>query len=219
MALSANYSQSEGLFAEDFDLPEAAAKPKVVEPVFSVSELTAAREAAWREGHAAGLQEAAAADAAATKRSVAQIAAQLRAEVDVAREAAEQHAEMIAQLLLGSLAATLPALSARYGDAEVRAIVRTVLPQLCQEPAITIRAHPVMAAAVEQGIGELDPELKARVQTVACDDMAPGDARIAWRNGSVVRDTAALWRQVANILAPAGLLRMDEAVKEMADGN
>jgi hypothetical protein len=43
--------------------------------------------------------------------------------------------------------------------------------------------------------------------------------RIAWRNGSAVRDATALWRQVADVLGPAGLLRMDAGVKEMADGN
>ena len=37
--------------------------------------------------------------------------------------------------------------------------------------------------------------------------MAPGDVRIAWHNGAATRDAAALWQQVAAILAPAGLLR------------
>jgi hypothetical protein len=207
------------LFAEDFDLPEAAPEPATIEPVFSLAELTAAREAAWREGHAAGLQEAATADAAATGQAIAQIATQLRTECAAGAARAEQEAEAIAHLLLDSLAATFPALSARYGDAEVRAIVRTVLPALTREPAITVRAHPKTAVAVTREIGGLDPDLRTRVQTVACEDMCPGDVRIAWRNGSAVRDATALWRQVADVLGPAGLLRMDAGMKEMADGD
>ncbi len=207
------------LFAEDFDLPETAPAPEVIEPVFSAGELEAAREAAWREGHAAGLSEAAAADAASTKEAMAQIAAQLRAESGAALLQAEQQAESIARLLLTSLAATFPALSARYGDGEARAIVRSVLPALAQEPTITVRAHSDTTAAISREIRQLDPDLRARVETVTAEAMRPGDVRITWRNGSAVRSVDALWQQVADVLAPAGLLRVDTRVKEMVDGD
>jgi hypothetical protein len=42
--------------------------------------------------------------------------------------------------------------------------------------------------------------------------------RIAWHNGSAVRDAAALWEQVAAVLVPAGLLRADAMIKETVDG-
>jgi flagellar biosynthesis/type III secretory pathway protein FliH len=207
------------LFAEDFDLPQTAPAPKVVEPVFSADEVMEARESAWRDGHEAGRLEAAAADAAATKETMAQIAAQLRAESEAALVQAEQQAESIAQLLLASLAATFPALSARYGDGEVRAVVRSVLPALAQEPMITIRAHSDTTAAISREIGQLDPELRARVETVTSDAIAPGDVRITWRNGSAIRSVDALWQQVADVLVPAALLRTDVRVKEMVDGD
>ena len=128
-------------------------------------------------------------------------------------------AEAIARLLLDSLAATFPTLCARYGDAEVRAIIRAVLPALTQEAAITVRAHPRTAAALAAEIAHLDPDLVAHVQTVECDAMPPGDVRIAWHNGTATRDAAALWQQVAAVLAPAGLLRTDAAIKETVDGD
>jgi len=130
----------------------------------------ARRKAEW-------LLEAAAADAVSTKETMAQIAAQLRHESEVAAQRAEQQAELITQLLLDSLAATFPALSARYGDAEARAIVRSVLPALAQEPMITIRAHSTTAAAISHEFGQLDPELSARVETVNSEAMPPGDVR------------------------------------------
>jgi hypothetical protein len=49
--------------------------------------------------------------------------------------------------------------------------------------------------------------------------MPPGDVRITWRNGSAVRSVDALWQQVVDVLAPAGLLRVDASVKEMVDGD
>ena len=206
------------LFAEDFDRPETAPQPEAVAPVFSASELAAEREAAWHDGHVAGLQDAAASDAAATRHAIGAFAEQFAAECAVAVARAEESAEAIARLLLDSLAAAFPALCARYGDAEVRAIVRKVLPALTQEPTITVRAHPRTAVAVAQEMARLDPDLVAHVQPVECDGMPPGDVRITWRNGTATRDAAALWQEVAAVLAPAGLLRADAAIKETVDG-
>ena len=202
------------LFAEDFDVPETAPDPEVIEAVFSASEMAGARDAAWLAGHAAGVQEVAASGEAATRRALETIAREISAERDVAAVRAEQLAEAIAGLLLSSLAAAFPALCASYGDAEVRAIFRAVLPALTQEPAITVRANPRTAAALASEIERLDPDLAVHVQTTAYDAMPPGDVRITWRNGSSVRDASALWRQVAAVLVPAGLLRTDAAIPE-----
>jgi flagellar biosynthesis/type III secretory pathway protein FliH len=207
------------LFTEDFDAVAAAPpEPEVIEPVFSIAELTAAREAAWQEGHDAGLRAATESEAAVTRQTLTAIAEQFAAERAAAAERAEQAAEAIASMLLDSLAAAFPTLCARYGDAEVRAIVRIVLPALTQEAAITVRAHPNTARAVSQEIARLDPDLAALVHLVECDAMSPGDVRIAWRNGSAVRDATALWQQVAAVLMPAGLLRPDVMIRETVDG-
>ncbi len=207
------------LFAEDFDRPSPALESEVVEPMFSAGELAAAREAAWRDGRDAGLREAAASDAATTHRAMAAFAEQFAAACDAAAARAESSAEAIARLLLESLAAAFPALCARYGDAEVRAIVRTVLPALTQEPAITVRAHPHTARELAQEIARLDADMAEHVHAIECDAMPVGDVRIAWRNGAAKRDAADLWRQVAAVLAPAGLLGADAAIMERVDGD
>src|SRR5205823_2274291 len=127
------------LFGEDFDLPEVAPEPEVIEPVFSATELITERDAAWRKGHAAGLAEAAASDAAAARRAIEAVASQLADACDKAATHAEQSADAVARLLLDSLAAAFPVFCACYGEAEVQAIVRSVLPALTQEPVITVR--------------------------------------------------------------------------------
>ena len=101
----------------------------------------------------------------------------------------------------------------------MRAIVRIVLPALSQEPAVTIRAHPRTAGAVTREIARLDPDLAVHVETVECEAMSPGDVRIAWRSGAATRDAAALWQQVAAVLAPAGLLRADAGIMETINGD
>jgi flagellar biosynthesis/type III secretory pathway protein FliH len=190
------------LFDEDFDKPTRAPQPKVVEPVYSSDDITGAREAAWQEGHAAGLQEAEADTCAVTQKLIETIAGQLETARATATEIAEQSAEELARLLLDSLAAILPTLCAQHGEAEVQAVVRAVLPALTQEPAITIRANPHERMVIAQEMERLEPELAARVQIVPTDAIAPGDVRITWRNGAATRNAEALWQQVAAILAP-----------------
>jgi flagellar biosynthesis/type III secretory pathway protein FliH len=208
------------LFEEDFDRPESAPEPEVIEPVFSAADLAGAREAAWRAGNAAGAEEAAAGDAAATRRAIESIAAQFADARDTAAALAEQTADAIARLLLDSLAAAFPVLCACCGEAEVQAIVRSVLPALNQEQAVTVRTNPLTARSLLREIGRLDPDFAARVQIVECDAMTPGDVKISWHNGAVVRDATGLWEQVAAILAPAGLLRTDVVFnRETVDGD
>ena len=117
-----------------------------------------------------------------------------------------QAAGELARLLLVSFAAALPALSARHGQAELRSLVRTLLPALSQEPSVSIRIHPQHATMVTEEIERLDPDLAASLRIVASDTMQPGDIRVTWRGGQATRDVAALWTQVAEVLAPAGLL-------------
>jgi flagellar biosynthesis/type III secretory pathway protein FliH len=208
------------LFAEDFDRPEAASEPEAVEPVFSAAELANARDTASREGNAAGRDAAVASDAAATRVAIEALAAQFADARETAAGLAEQSADAIARLLLDSLAAAFPVLCASYGEAEVQAIVRSVLPALNQEQAVTVRTNPLTARSLLREIGRLEPDFASRVQIVECDAMTPGDVKIAWRNGAVVRDATALWEQVAAILAPAGLLRTDVVFnRETVDGD
>jgi len=209
------------LFEEDFDRPAATdPEPDAPEPAFSAADVAAARAAAWREGQAAGVAEAASYNDAATRRAIESIAEQFADVRDAATAHAEQSADAIARLLLDSLAAVFPVLCACYGEAEVQAIVRSVLPALAQEPAVTVRSNAITAPAISREIGRLDPDLAAHVRIVECDGMTPGDVRIVWRNGAAVRDATRLWEQVAAILAPAGLLRTGTIrIMETADGD
>ncbi len=209
------------LFAEDFDAPpgvtvlddppeesEPSAPPPA--PAITDADLIAARAEAYAEGHRNGLAQAAADRAEVSRQMLATIAERLRgAGAEVAR-AADEQADAVARLLLGTLATMLPALCARHGAAEVAALTRAVLPALVREPRVTIRVSPHVAAAVEQELARLDPELHGRVALVPTDAVAPGDARIAWQDGAAVRDAAALWRDVAEALAPFDLLPLPD---------
>jgi flagellar biosynthesis/type III secretory pathway protein FliH len=207
------------LFGEDFDAEHRTLDPEAVEPSYSAAEVTKISEAAWRDGHLAGLQEAATDHAAALCMALQDVATQLVAECRKAISHAERSGEAVARLLLGSLGAAFPTLCARYGDAEVRSIVGTILPTLTREAAIGLRMHSSTAATLIPVIADLQPDLAASLQIVECDAMSPGDVRIAWRNGTVERDATALWQQIAEVLALADLLDADPAIRETVDGD
>jgi len=196
------------LFAEDFDLLPArdnAPEPEVIEPTFSAAELEAARAEAWQAGSDAASADAAVADHAVIRQAIATIAEQLAAAHNELLDLAEQSAATIARLLLGSLGVVLPELATRYGEAELHAIIRIVLPGLFKEPAVTLRINPQHCTTVAREIERLDPDLAARLQIVPTESIPAGDVRIAWRNGGATRDAAALWDQVAATLALGGL--------------
>ena len=178
----------------------------MIEPTFSAAELEAARAEAWQAGSDAATAAAAAADHAAIRQTVAAVARQLAAAHDELLDLAEQSAASIARLLLGSLGVVLPELAARYGEAELQAIIRVVLPGLFKEPAVTLRHQPaVIAPPWRARSNGWTPISRARLQIVPTESIPPGDARIAWRNGGATRDAAALWAQVAATLALSGL--------------
>jgi flagellar biosynthesis/type III secretory pathway protein FliH len=196
------------LFAEDFDLSPAdgsAPEPEVIEPTFSMAELEAVRAEALRAGRDAASADAAAADHAAIRQTVAAVAEQLAVTRDELFDLAEQSAATIARLLLGSLGVILPELTARYGEAELQAVIRIVLPGLFKEPAVTLRINPQHCTTVAREIERLDPELATRLRIVPTESIPAGDARIGWRNGGATRDAAALWTQVAATLGLSGL--------------
>jgi flagellar biosynthesis/type III secretory pathway protein FliH len=197
------------IFAEDFDRPRPAnppPDPTPPEPVYSAAELQEARAQALRDGHAAGLAEADGVTGSLARHALLTIAERLDNARDEANTIAEDAAEAVARLVMDAFATAFPALCARHAEGELRAIVRSVLPRLQEEPAIVVRASPHVAQALSEEIAAVDPDLIDRVKVVPTDSIPMGDIRIAWRAGNARRDTAGLWAEIENVLAPAGLL-------------
>ncbi len=200
------------LFLEDFEPGEAPPAPAPVAPAPALTDadLARAREAAHAEGYEQGLAQARSEGAEATGRALETIAAFMHSVGETAARAAESHAKAVAALLLATLGALLPRLSDRFGAEEAAAIALALRPGLRHQPAICVRAHPrtcaPIAAAMTEALRDLDPELCARMRFVEAPAMLPGDVRIEWDDGAAVRDTAALWADVAAILSPLDLL-------------
>jgi flagellar biosynthesis/type III secretory pathway protein FliH len=204
------------LFAEDFDiqsgvtvLDDPAEEAEPVPPPITQADLTSAQEKSYAEGFENGLAQAAADRAEVTAQMLRQIAERISGAEAEARRVAEEAADALARLLFGALATMLPATCAQHGEAETLAAMRVLLPVLSHEPQIILRISPHVAEAVSAELDKMDPELAARISLTPTDAVAPGDVRINWQEGQAVRDANALWRDIAETLAPLGLFPVE----------
>ncbi len=204
------------LYAEDFDDEgtvrasgdhDPAQEPEAIEPVFTPAEIDAART----EARLAGRVEAEHGLAAARNQLLELLAVGLADARAGAHDAAAAAAEGVARCMLSALAACLPTFCARHGAAELRALAGALLPALTDEPKITMRIHPQMLPMMQAELQAMDPDLAGRVHVSPTDAVAPGDARITWRDGSAVRDAARVRSAFEDGLALLGLSEKEHA--------
>jgi flagellar assembly protein FliH len=206
-------------FSEDFDAPKVTppppvepepAEPPELVPYFTEQELEAAR----REGYAAGVADLRAATLEAHEAAIAQSLATIVASLADAQSAAERIAESaaegVASVLFRILSTILPALCVRHGTAEIEAVMRRVLPQLKSEPNIVVQINPENAETLRSRMVGFDPTLMERVTFQPIEAIEPGDVRLSWQDGEAVRDAAALWREIADVLQPLGFLLAED---------
>ncbi len=205
------------LFVPDFDAPagvimldempepDPGSAPEAAQSAVTAEMLAAACAQAHEEGRNAGLAQAADAREAQRQAMLSALAGHIAAADTQLRDVVEESGAQLAQLVFAVLQAAFPALSARHGGAEIARLTGEMVRLLAAEPRIVIRVHPTMAGEVAQVLDRLENERRAAVVVETRDDMPPGDARVGWRHGVAVRDSHALWSQVAGILAPLGL--------------
>ena len=196
------------LYAEDFDDPDLPPLPEPVPPPppsFTLGELDTARQMACLEAVAVARAEWQQSALHDRTQSLVAIAEALAAAQQQAGILADTVAEGVAQAILSVVAGLLPELCARHGGAEVRALLRHLLPSFAQQPRIAVRVNSAVLNDVRGDLALLDEDLAACVVLTAAP-LLPGDARVCWTDGSLVRDQAALCAKVAAALTELGLL-------------
>ena len=137
---------------------------------------------------------------------LAGIAACLDGAADAAKEAVDACAHSLARTMFAALGAAFPTLGAAHGEAELRRVMAAVVPPLRRAAAFSVAVHPSLAEAAASALRPLTTTHTAVPGIVPDPAMVPGDVRIAWPDGSAVRDAAAAWQEIAAVLHPVGLL-------------
>lgn len=208
------------MFDLDFDHPQPAHPPQVEEeeaelepeieaepppPMFSEEDLLLTREAAFAEGHEAGLAEAAAATERMLAAAMAAIAQQMDTVFRQQDEANDANARAAVRVAMSVLRKMLPAACESHAFEEVTRVVEEVVSHVLDEPRIIVR----VAAPLVDGVRE---RLEAAVHgrgfegrvVVQADDRLPlGDCRVEWTDGGAERDQARLLADIESTVERA----------------
>jgi len=183
-------------FLRELDAPPPP-PPDVVPRAVLEQAIAKARADGYRDGEAAA--------ASGIAQAVAAVLDRIATELSALRAAAEQvavaSARDVAALLLAALGRALPGFAAERTEAAVMEIAALVRPVLAQGGA-AVRVAPPHADGVARAVAGAGLALRV----IGDEDIAPGDAVLAWDGGSARRELAAVWAEISAALAAAGLL-------------
>jgi hypothetical protein len=214
------------LFEEDFApprtarrAPESPPEPPVVAPSYSESELEDARRAAFRDGKEAGRTAARAEAEAAGQAALVAISRQFEQVAKTADAAIAEATDGAVRLVLGTLAALHPSLCRALADADIAAMIATLLPQLGAEPKLSLRVCPPLVAKLEPQLQALADAAGFQGEITLRPDpaIAPDGATLSWSAGAALRDPASLRAALLDALAPLGLSPLTPETQSHAD--
>jgi flagellar assembly protein FliH len=169
------------LFDDDFAAAAGEGKPSV-----ALAELAAKIKDAEAAGHARGFAEAeAAARAAAQAHATAALERIAVALETLNRGLTKVEARLETEAVHVAVAVArklAPTLVAREPFAEIAALATDCFRHLVASPHVVVRVNDALHAACG---------LDSRLVVMAEPDIAPGDCRIEWADGGIIRDSAA----------------------------
>lgn len=205
------------LFDLKFDAPPAQPDPSVVAekeeeqerepeppppPTFSEEELAEAKQAAYAQGRMEGERMAREQAAASREQHLAEQLQSLNATLCslLSEEAARvaQSREMTLQIAIAIARKLLPEFTLREGAREVEQAIVQILPELMEEPRLTIRLGEAILEPVARKLEEIAAQNGYAGKLVFVGDatMGASDCLVEWSNGGMERDVARIWADV-----------------------
>lgn len=182
---------------------ETAAAPPP--PTYGEEELAAARQDAYRKGHADGLAEV---EHNETRR-LADLVERLPGELSrIRQEIGQQESGRRREALEAAVTVVrklFPHLARQGGLDEIRAVVDGCLERLRDEPRLVIRCADRDLDALRECIegNATGAGFEGKLVFLADEAIAPGDLRVEWADGGAERDIAGLWREIDTIVERA----------------
>jgi len=176
------------MFDVDFAAGDEPAR-RTIAPAAHEAALAEARATAYRNGIAAAVAEAEGRAAVALERIAAGLEALTR-QLAAIEARLEAEAVEVAVAVARKLA---PELIAREPLAEIAALARGCFAQLVAAPHVVVRVSEALHAPAREQLEETARlrGFDGRLIVLGEPEIAPGDCRIEWADGGVVRDRAA----------------------------
>lgn len=163
-------------------------------PTFTEEDLQVVREAAYEEGHSAGLAEAATATEAQLAAAMTVAAEALGGLTQAQEHAADENQRVAAQVAMAVLRKVLPAACEEHAFAEVVRTVQDCFANVLDEPRIIIRTEAGLVDPVREKLEAVAVMhgFEGRVVVQADPRLGRGDCRVEWTDGGAERDQARL---------------------------
>jgi flagellar assembly protein FliH len=214
-------------FDNDFDAPRPApkAEPEIIvedlppppppPPTFSEEELEAAvaeaRKTALAEGQTKGKADAAAQTErlrAAALNAIAQHFAKVEGEVQAV---AGQLRDTVLELSVAMVRRLFPEFARQHGLEEVKELLGRCLDTLRTEPRFTVKVASDQAETLK---GEVEALAQARgfegrIVVAAEEGLKPGDCRIEWSQGGMIRSADEIWKAIEAAMEQALISKDD----------
>ncbi|MCF8503258.1 MAG: hypothetical protein K9H11_22560, partial [Rhodospirillum sp.] len=171
-------------------------------PMFTSSQMEAAREEGYIGGHTAALDEASAATERMTALALGEIGRRLddlRDRHDIAVDALSRDA---ARLVLAICRKVLPATAEENAVREITALLTELLPNVLDEPRLVLRAHPDVAEMLRERLDPViaDSGYEGRVLITPDGRVPMPDCRVDWGEGGMERDTGRQWDEIEALI-------------------
>ncbi|MFO1185261.1 MAG: FliH/SctL family protein [Bauldia sp.] len=184
-----------------------------------VEALAAARAEGQSAGYRQGQSGAEAQAAALAASAVAGLAEALRAFLKTADREFERMRRDASALALAAARQLASALVAREPEGETMALVEACLRHLDGAPHLVLRVHEGDIEAVRPRFSRLAEEtgFAGRLTLLGEANVAPGDCRIEWADGGVVRDAAKAEAAMAAVLRQRFAVVFEEEAAQPTD--
>ncbi len=187
--------------AEDAEIIEEIEEEEIL-PTFSEEELEAAKKQAYELGHQEGTQNA----SETTERDTLAIIRAISQHITDLFGIQEQTNNRLVNDCIGissSITQKLfPDLSDKNGAGEIDRLIEKTLLRLIDEPRVVIRINPGQIAQISERIDGLKAGSGYEGRVIIKDDenIAQGDCRLEWGEGSAERNAELLWNSIDEII-------------------
>ena len=197
---------------------EGKAEVEVAAPTFTEEEVNTARTEGFNAGKEEGIREAANATeqrVLETLKALSQQTEQIFHAMDELNTTAIRNAMSVGASIVHKL---FPHLNERHADAEVEALIDTVIKQVISDPTIRVHVNEKLSEAVKERFTAMAAEIGHgnKVEVIADSTLPEGNCRLEWESGGASRDSAGMWRDVEEILE-RNLGGDWKALKEVSD--
>lgn len=194
--------EAESTVPEPEQPEEEEPEPEIIVPTFSEQDLNTAREDGFTAGKQEGQQETSVSVEARIAETLAAIDTKCADLFQTQENDSDELSRAAVSMSMEVARKIVPSLAEDTALNEIEQIIRSVFEKIVEEPHVTINVHPELAGDLG---GRIESMSKSRtyegnIHVQPDESIATGDCRLEWSNGGTERDTAALWRDIDEII-------------------